>query len=196
MDVATDGFLLPSSCSYDNELYDTTIFEPTSNTPTSLLSLEERPSVEENVSLQWSKDFQLLTALNENQITTLSSAPTIILTLDPPSERPLVHHDTTYNDPVVLNQRSRHGRTFKPRRIYDPSNIANFVDTVLDTDVPIEHVTASILHTNDTSTAINLQTMDGSDPAAFLPEPQSLKKIGQMPPLIRDAWLRAYRAKL
>jgi hypothetical protein len=38
--------------------------------------------------------------------------------------------------------------------------------------------------------------MDGSDPAAFLPEPQSLKKIAQLPPSIRDAWLRAYRAEL
>jgi hypothetical protein len=122
---------------------------------------------------------------------TLASPPASVPTPDPPSERPLVRDDTLYNDPVVLNQRSRQ---FKPRRIYDPSNLANFVDTVLDTDIPIENVTASVLHANGTE--FDVQTMDGADPAAFLPEPQSLKKVAQLPPSIRDAWLRAYRVEL
>jgi hypothetical protein len=157
-------------------------------------SLEERLSVEENVSLQWSDDFNILSALKEQQISTLASPPASVPTPDPPSERPLVHDDTLYNDPVVLNQRSRQGRQFKPRRIYDPPDIANFVDAVLDTDIPIEHVTASVLHSNGAE--FDVQTMDGADPAAFLPEPQSLKKIAQLPPLVRDAWLRAYRVEL
>jgi hypothetical protein len=168
-DVETDGFLLPSSCSSEHELYDTPTLVANDNAPTSSSSLEERPSVEENVSLQWSEDFKLHTALNEKKISTLASPPASVPTPDPPSERPLVRDDTLYNDPVVLNQRSRQGRQFKPRRI---SDIANFVDAVLDTDIPIEHVTAVVQNSHGTD--FDLQTMDGADPAAFLPEPQLL----------------------
>jgi hypothetical protein len=154
-------------------------------------SVEERPILEEQPSMEENVD-------NATPSARPSFSPSTPIRPDPSNASD--DDDAQYQDPTVLAQQPlrRSRRSRKKRRIFDPSeeshavhlsDFANLVTLAFDKDVTPELV---MQHVYQAAAKFKSNGIEDADPSAFLPEPKSLKKIANMEPPIRKAWLDAF----
>jgi hypothetical protein len=185
-DHISDGFHIISTDAI-NELYDD-LSDPSSVEESSpsfgndgIINTPPSPSID---------DTPITSVLDESPIA--SSGPASIQTINPPDTEFEVTADE-YIDPLVIIRPGK--RTIRKKIIYDPSDIAAYAEPILN------RVTMDQFHTV-THQAMTVQNnidddkTDGMDPAAFLPEPQSLKGMRYLPPDVLKQWLKAFRSEL
>jgi Reverse transcriptase (RNA-dependent DNA polymerase) len=185
-DVPTDGFLHNNNIPVADELFD---FLPPPYPPV----MEEFPPVEEDddgdrsdngapaIDIDLETVYEYSDDEDDGEVDpTEPVTDPLPVQADPPiptTARPLVDDDEVPPDHnTIIRPRKR---TIRRRRIYDPSDAAFFVDMMLDcNDIPIKYVSGSIASALSASVDF-AKSVEGMDPAAFLPEPQSLNMISK-----------------
>ena len=117
---------------------------------------------------------------------------TLIQIIDPPGMEFTVPQDE-YTDPLTVSRPGK--RTIRKKVIFDPSNMSHYVDSIID------RTCISNFHTvHHRALAAQLEAeadnIEGMDPAAYLPEPQSLRSLKHASSLVLKQWLKAFRSEL